>query len=73
LSWRNDGTTLQREKSCGAHFRIEHETPDGEALRNDEKFAYVSAWEFAGDDKPPILQKEPLLFENVALATRSYR
>ncbi|HKW09395.1 MAG TPA: fumarate reductase/succinate dehydrogenase flavoprotein subunit, partial [Gemmatimonadaceae bacterium] len=64
---------LQREESCGAHFRIDHQTPDGEALRNDEKFAYVSAWEFVCDDKPPILHKEPLLFENVALATRSYR
>ena len=64
---------LQREESCGAHFRIEHQTPDGEALRHDDKFAYVAAWEFAGDGKAPILHKEPLLFENVALATRSYR
>ena len=64
---------LQREESCGAHFRIEHQTPDGEALRHDDKFAYVAAWEFAGDDKAPILHKEPLAFENVALATRSYR
>ncbi len=64
---------LQRDESCGAHFRIEHQTPDGEALRRDDKFTYVSAWEFAGDGKSPILHKEPLLFENVALATRSYR
>ena len=64
---------LEREESCGAHFRIEHQTPDGEALRNDDQFAYVAAWEFAGDDKPPILHKEQLAFENVALATRSYR
>ncbi|HKN68429.1 MAG TPA: fumarate reductase/succinate dehydrogenase flavoprotein subunit [Gemmatimonadaceae bacterium] len=64
---------LEREESCGAHFRIEHQTPDGEALRNDEEFAYVAAWEFAGDGKPPILHKEQLAFENVALATRSYR
>jgi succinate dehydrogenase / fumarate reductase flavoprotein subunit len=64
---------LQREESCGAHFRTEHETPDGEALRHDDRFAYVAAWEFAGDDKAPILHKEPLVFENVALATRSYR
>jgi len=64
---------LQREESCGAHFRIEHQTPDGEALRHDDKFAYVAAWEFAGDGKAPVLHKEPLLFENVALATRSYR
>lgn len=64
---------LEREESCGAHFRIEHQTPDGEALRNDEQFAYVAAWEFGGDGKPPILHKEQLAFENVALATRSYR
>ena len=64
---------LQREESCGAHFRIEHQTADGEALRHDDQFAYVAAWEFAGDDKAPILHKEPLVFENVALATRSYR
>jgi succinate dehydrogenase / fumarate reductase flavoprotein subunit len=64
---------LDREESCGAHFRIEHQTPDGEALRHDDRFAYVAAWEFAGDGKPPILHKEPLAFENVALATRSYR
>ena len=64
---------LQREESCGAHFRIEHQTADGEALRHDDAFAYVAAWEFAGDGKPPLLHKEPLAFENVALATRSYR
>jgi succinate dehydrogenase / fumarate reductase flavoprotein subunit len=64
---------LQREESCGAHFRMEHQTPDGEALRHDDKFAYVAAWEFAGDNKAPVLHKEPLVFENVALATRSYR
>ena len=64
---------LEREESCGAHFRIEHQTPDGEALRDDDHFAYVAAWEFAGDGKRPILHKEQLAFENVALATRSYR
>jgi succinate dehydrogenase / fumarate reductase flavoprotein subunit len=64
---------LHREESCGGHFRIEHQTPDGEALRNDEQFAYAAAWEFAGDDKPPILNKEPLVFENVALSQRSYK
>jgi succinate dehydrogenase / fumarate reductase flavoprotein subunit len=64
---------LQREESCGAHFRTEHQTPDGEALRHDDKFAYVAAWEFAGENKAPVLHKEPLVFENVALATRSYR
>jgi succinate dehydrogenase / fumarate reductase, flavoprotein subunit len=64
---------LHREESCGAHFRVEHQTRDGEALRHDDEFAYVAAWEFAGDGKPPILHKEPLVFENVALATRSYK
>src|SRR5213080_1146067 len=64
---------LHRTESCGGHFRIEHQTPDGEALRHDDRFAYVAAWEFAGDRKSPILHKEPLVFENVALATRSYK
>ena len=64
---------LHREESCGGHFRIEHQTPDGEALRHDDQFTYVAAWEFAGDNKAPILHKEPLAFENVALATRSYK
>jgi succinate dehydrogenase / fumarate reductase flavoprotein subunit len=64
---------LQREESCGAHFRIEHQTKDGEALRHDDEYAYVAAWEFGGDGRPPILHKEPLVFENVALATRSYK
>jgi succinate dehydrogenase / fumarate reductase flavoprotein subunit len=64
---------LHREESCGAHFRIEHQTKDGEALRHDDKYAYVAAWEFGGEGQPPILHKEPLVFENVALATRSYK
>jgi succinate dehydrogenase / fumarate reductase flavoprotein subunit len=64
---------LHREESCGGHFRTEHQTPDGEAKRNDDEFAYVAAWEYAGDGKPPILNKEPLVFENVHLSTRSYK
>jgi len=64
---------LQREESCGAHFREEYQTKDGEAVRNDEQFAYVSAWEYAGDGKAPVLNKEPLTFENVHLSTRSYK
>jgi len=64
---------LQREESCGAHFREEHQTKDGEALRDDEKFAYVSAWEYAGEGKPPVLNRESLEFENVHLSTRSYK
>jgi succinate dehydrogenase / fumarate reductase flavoprotein subunit len=64
---------LQREESCGAHFREEHQTKDGEAVRDDEHFAYVSAWEYAGQGKAPVLNKEPLTFENVHLSTRSYK
>lgn len=64
---------LKREESCGGHFRVEHQTPDGEALRNDAEFSYVAAWEFAGEGKPPVLNKEPLVFENVALSQRSYK
>lgn len=64
---------LHREESCGGHFRVEHQTPDGEAMRDDEHFAYVAAWEYQGDGKPPVLNKEPLEFENVHLATRSYK
>lgn len=64
---------LDRDESCGAHFREEHQTVDGEAKRNDEDFAYVSAWEYQGVGKTPTLHKERLTFENVALATRSYK
>ncbi|HWJ24468.1 MAG TPA: fumarate reductase/succinate dehydrogenase flavoprotein subunit [Gemmatimonadaceae bacterium] len=64
---------LHREESCGGHFRVEHQTPDGEALRNDDKFAYVAAWEYAGEGKAPILNKEPLHFEAVQLSQRSYK
>ncbi|MEO8336283.1 MAG: fumarate reductase/succinate dehydrogenase flavoprotein subunit [bacterium] len=64
---------LDREESCGGHFRTEYQTPDGEALRNDEKFAYVAAWEYAGEGKQPILNKEPLIFENIKLSQRSYK
>ena len=64
---------LHREESCGGHFRTEHQTPDGEALRDDERFAYVAAWEYAGEARSPVLHKEPLAFEYVHLATRSYK
>jgi len=64
---------LHREESCGGHFRMEHQTPDGEALRDDEHFTYAAAWEFAGEGKAPVLNKEPLVFENVALSQRSYK
>ncbi|HEY2065686.1 MAG TPA: fumarate reductase/succinate dehydrogenase flavoprotein subunit [Gemmatimonadaceae bacterium] len=64
---------LHREESCGGHFRIEHQTPDGEALRDDERFAYVAAWEYAGEGKTPVLNKEPLVYENIKLSQRSYK
>ena len=64
---------LHREESCGGHFRIEHQTPDGEALRDDEHFAYVAAWEYAGPGKEPVLNKEPLVYENIKLSQRSYK
>ena len=64
---------LHREESSGGHFRVEHQTPSGDALRRDDVFAYVAAWEYAGEGKKPILHQEPLVFENVPLATRSYR
>ncbi|HXF61587.1 MAG TPA: fumarate reductase/succinate dehydrogenase flavoprotein subunit [Caldilineaceae bacterium] len=64
---------LHREESCGGHFRAEYQTPDGEALRNDEEFAYVAAWQYTGDESEPLLNKEPLTFEYVPLSTRSYK
>ncbi len=64
---------LQRNESCGAHFRVEYQTPDGEALRNDAEYAYVAAWEWKGTDDAPALHKEPLHFEHVPLAQRSYK
>jgi succinate dehydrogenase / fumarate reductase, flavoprotein subunit len=64
---------LHREESCGGHFRTEHQTPDGEALRRDDKFAYVAAWEWAGDGQPQLLNKEPLVYENIKLSQRSYK
>ncbi len=64
---------LVREESCGGHFRVEHQTGEGEALRDDEHFAYVGAWEYTGDVSAPALHKEPLDFEYVHLAQRSYK
>ncbi|MFZ1322928.1 MAG: fumarate reductase/succinate dehydrogenase flavoprotein subunit, partial [Ignavibacteria bacterium] len=64
---------LDRSESCGAHFRLESQTPDGEALRDDENFSYVAAWEYTGDLAKPILNKEELSFEYVKLAQRSYK
>ncbi|MFO0427388.1 MAG: fumarate reductase/succinate dehydrogenase flavoprotein subunit [Planctomyces sp.] len=64
---------LYREESCGGHFREEHQTPDGEAKRNDAEFSYVAAWESHGVSNEPTLHKEPLTFENVLPSTRSYK
>lgn len=64
---------LHRNESCGGHFREEYQTEDGEALRDDENFAYVAAWEYNGKPSDAILHKEPLVFENVKLVQRSYK
>jgi len=64
---------LKRDESCGAHFRVEHKTADGEALRDDKNFSFVSAWGYQGMDKEPELHKEPLAFEHAHLAVRSYK
>ncbi|MEH1166179.1 fumarate reductase/succinate dehydrogenase flavoprotein subunit [Micromonospora sp. CPCC 205539] len=64
---------LHREESCGGHFRAEHQTPDGEAQRDDERFAYVAAWEFTAAGEPSILHKEDLKFEYVHPTQRSYK
>jgi succinate dehydrogenase / fumarate reductase flavoprotein subunit len=64
---------LHREESCGGHFREEHQTEDGEALRDDEHYAYVGAWEWTGKHNEPLLHKEPLSFESVELTQRSYK
>ena len=64
---------LNRNESCGGHFREEYQTPEGEALRDDENFAYVAAWEYKGEGQEEVLHKEPLVFENVKLTQRSYK
>ncbi|SEE99382.1 fumarate reductase/succinate dehydrogenase flavoprotein subunit [Ruania alba] len=64
---------LHREESCGGHFRAEHQTEEGEALRDDENFAYVAAWEFGGDGGSPILHKEDLVYTEIEMKQRSYK
>ena len=64
---------LTREESCGGHFRAEHQTDEGEAERNDADFAHVAAWEWTGDPTAPVRHEEPLTFDNVHLAVRSYK
>ena len=64
---------LERPESCGGHFREESQTPEGEALRNDEEYAHTAAWEYQGPDKKPLRHKEELSFEHVPLTQRSYK
>ena len=64
---------LDRKESCGGHFRLEYQTEEGEALRDDENFAYVSCWEYQGEDKAPMMYKEPLDYEFVVRAQRNYK
>jgi succinate dehydrogenase / fumarate reductase flavoprotein subunit len=64
---------LEREESCGGHFREEYQTPDGEAVRNDQEFCHSAVWEYQGPDRKPLRHREPLTFEHVHLATRSYK
>ena len=64
---------LERRESCGGHFREEWQTEEGEALRDDENFCHVAAWEHKGEGQAPVRHTEPLSFENVHLATRSYK
>lgn len=64
---------LERNESCGGHFREEYQTPDGEALRDDEKYMYVAAWEFTGNPSHPKLTKEELVYENIKVSARSYK
>ncbi len=64
---------LTRNESCGGHFREEYQTPEGEALRDDENFKFVSAWEYKGEPKDAVLHKEELVYENIELKTRSYK
>ena len=64
---------LNRNESCGGHFREEYKTEEGEALRDDENFTYVSAWEYKGPDQEPVLHKEPLTFEAIQVQQRNYK
>ena len=64
---------LERKESCGGHFRVEYQDQEGEAQRNDDEFCHAAAWEYAGPGKPPILNKEPLEFQDIHLAKRSYK
>jgi succinate dehydrogenase / fumarate reductase flavoprotein subunit len=64
---------LERDESCGCHFREEHVDPEGECLRNDADFAHVAAWEYQGEGRAPLLNQEPLVYESVKMVTRNYK
>ena len=64
---------LMREESCGGHFREEYQTPEGEALRQDDKFSFASCWKYTGEDQEPELLKEELNYEFVKRQTRNYK
>ncbi len=64
---------LNRNESCGGHFRTEYATEEGEAMRRDDEYMYVAAWEYKGDDKEPELHKEPLQYEEIEVKTRNYK
>ncbi len=64
---------LMRRESCGGHFRTEFQTEEGEALRDDENFSFAAAWEYQGADRPPVMHKEPLVYENMQMSQRSYK
>ncbi|MFH1618507.1 MAG: fumarate reductase/succinate dehydrogenase flavoprotein subunit, partial [bacterium] len=65
--------TLERKESCGGHFREEMQTSEGEAKRNDAEYSHASVWEYSGEGKEPLLNREPLTFETVHIAVRSYK
>ena len=64
---------LHRRESCGGHFRAESQTPEGEAMRHDDEFLYVAAWEYGGENQPPVLHKEDLVYKDIELKQRSYK
>ena len=64
---------LHREESCGGHFRVEHQTEEGETLRDDKNFAYAAAWQYSGEGKEPILNKDELIFEHDIPSRRNYK
>ena len=64
---------LQRQESCGGHFREEYQTPEGEALRDDDDFKFVGAWEYKGENETPVLHKEPLVYESIEVKQRDYK